>query len=59
MILGQSGEKITTSTKSTQKQPRFILSLSKGRPRYTCRACKHRCHHPESIVKHLQVCHAF
>jgi hypothetical protein len=47
-----------TSKKTTQKQPRFVLSMREGHITYTCRGCKHHCHHPESIVRHLQVCHA-
>jgi hypothetical protein len=53
------GEKMATFTKITPKQPRFILSLREGRLFYTCRGCKHQCHHAEFIVKHLQVCNAF
>jgi hypothetical protein len=52
------GEKMSTSRKPTQKQPRFFLSIREGQITYTCRGCKHHCHHPESIVRHLQVCHA-
>jgi hypothetical protein len=48
---------MATLTKSTQKQPRFMLSLKKGRVFYTCRGCKHQCHHPEPMMKHLQGCH--
>jgi hypothetical protein len=53
------GEKMRTLKKTTQKQPRFFLSMREGRITYTCRGCQHHCHHPESIVRHLQVCHAF
>ena len=47
-----------TSKKTTQKQLRFVLSMREGHITYTCRGCTHHCHHPESIVRHLQVCHA-
>ncbi len=55
----RSREEMATFTESTQKQPRFILSLRNGRIFYTCRGCKHHYHHPEFIVKHLQMCNAF
>jgi hypothetical protein len=49
---------MSPSKKTMQKQPRFVLSLREGHITYTCRGCTHHCHHPESIVRHLQVCHA-
>jgi hypothetical protein len=50
---------MATLAKSAQKQPRFRLSLKKGRVFYTCRGCKDRYHHLEFLLQHLKVCDLF
>ena len=50
---------MATLTKSTQKQPGFMLSLKNGRVFYTCRGCKRRYRHLEFLLRHLKVCDLF
>jgi hypothetical protein len=52
-------KKLATLTKSAQQQPRFQLSLKKGRVFYTCRGCKNRYHRLEFLLQHLKVCDLF
>jgi hypothetical protein len=57
-VVATKGEKMSPSKKTTPKQPRFVLSMREGQLTYTCRGCQQHCHHPASIVRHLQACQA-